>query len=294
MKTRTQAQVRAWLGYGLGGLSAFLLVLPLIWVISTSLRPIAEVTSTPPVVLPRSLTFSAYADFWNAAGSSTVSVLGVSRKVPIFAVYFFNSIFISLCTALIALAFSIGAAYAFARFRFRGATLLLMLVVMSQMLPGSSILIPLFQVIRNLGLLDSLAGMVLIYTGFAIPFCTWLLNGYFRAIPEELEQAALIDGCSRLQFLWRILLPLAAPAVVAVGTFAFLLSWNEFLFAFVFTKSKALTIPVGLRSAFLGQYVNKYDQLFAASLIFSLPPIALFVSLQRFFVQGLTAGAVKE
>ena len=279
MKTRTQAQLRAWLGYGLGGLSAFLLVLPLIWVISTSLRPLSEVTSTPPMVFPRSITFNAYVDLWDAAP---------------FGAYIFNSVVISLCTALIALAFSISAAYAFARFQFKGSTLLLMLVVMSQMLPGSSILIPLFQVIRNLGLLDTRTGMVLIYTGFAIPFCTWLLNGYFRAIPEELEQAALIDGCSRLQFLWRILLPLAAPAVVAVGTFAFLLSWNEFLFAFVFTKSKALTIAVGLRSAFLGQYVNKYDQLFAASLIFSLPPIALFVSLQRYFVQGLTAGAVKE
>ncbi len=279
MKTKTQAQIRAWLGYGLGGFSAFLLVLPLIWVVSTSLRPLSEVTSTPPMVFPRSITFKAYVDLWDAAP---------------FGAYIFNSVVISLATALIALAFSISAAYAFARFRFPGSTLLLMLVVMSQMLPGSSILIPLFQVIRNLGLLDTRAGMVLIYTGFAIPFCTWLLNGYFRAIPEELEQAALIDGCSRLQFLWRILLPLAAPAVVAVGTFAFLLSWNEFLFAFVFTKSKALTIAVGLRSAFLGQYVNKYDQLFAASLIFSLPPIVLFVSLQRYFVQGLTAGAVKE
>ena len=121
-----------------------------------------------------------------------------------------------------------------------------------------------------------------------------MLNGYFRAIPVDLEQAALIDGCNRLELLYMIILPLAAPAIVAVGTFAFLLSWNEFLFAFVFTKSQALTIPVGLRAAFLGQYVNKYDQLFAASLLFSLPPIALFVGLQRYFVQGLTAGAVKE
>ena len=256
----------------------FLLVLPLIWVISTSIRPISEMTRTPPLVWPQSLIFDAYFDIWDEA--------------PFFR-YFLNSAGISLATAVISLAFSVGAAYAFARFRFRGAILLLMLVVMSQMLPGSSILIPLFQVIRNLGLLDTHVGMVLIYTGFAIPFCTWL-NGYFKAIPEDLEQAALIDGCSRLELLWRIVLPLAAPAGVAVGTFAFLLSWNEFLFAYVFTKSDALTIPVGIRTAFLGQYVNKYDQLFAASLIFSLPPIAIFVSLQRHFVQGLTAGAVKE
>ncbi|MBT4500895.1 MAG: carbohydrate ABC transporter permease [Gemmatimonadetes bacterium] len=279
MRLKTQAKIRACIAYGLGGLCVFCLILPLIWVVTTSVRPIAEVTSTPPIVIPRSITFDAYVDMWEAGP---------------FVKYITNSIIISLSTAIIALSFSICAAYAFSRFTFRGSSFLLMLVVMSQMLPGSSILIPLFQVIRSLGLLDTHPGMILIYTGFAIPFCTWLLNGYFQAIPEELEQAALIDGCSRLSLLYRIILPLAAPAIIAVGTFAFLLSWNEFLFAFVFTKSRALTIPVGLRAAFLGQYVNKYDQLFAASLIFSLPPIAIFVSLQKYFVQGLTAGAVKE
>jgi multiple sugar transport system permease protein len=279
MKLSTQAKVRQGLAYGVGTLSTLALILPLFWVLTTSVRPISEVTSSPPIVWPQELTFSAYTEFWDAAP---------------FMRYTLNSVIISLSTALISLAFSICAAYAFARFRFKGATFILMLVVMSQMLPGSSILIPLFQVIRSLELLDTHAGMVLIYTGFAIPFCTWLLHGYFRAIPVELEQAAMIDGCSRLQLLIRIVLPLAAPAVVAVGTFAFLLSWNEFLFAFVFTKSKALTIPVGLRAAFLGQYVTKYDQLFAASLVFSLPPIVLFVSLQKYFVAGLTAGAVKE
>ena len=278
MRVKTQATLRAYLAYGLGSVFVIALVMPLIWVVTTSMRPLSEMTQTPPLIFPRALTLNAYVEMWDTGP---------------FVKYFANSVAISLSTALIALAFSVCAAYAFARFRFRGNTLLLMVVVMSQMLPGSSILIPLFQVIRSLGLLDTHVGMVLIYTGFAIPFCTWLLNGYFRAIPTDLEQAALIDGCNRLQLLHRIVLPLAAPAIVAVGTFAFLLSWNEFLFAFVFTKSQALTIPVGLRAAFLGQYVNKYDQLFAASLIFSLPPIALFVGLQRYFVQGLTAGAVK-
>jgi len=279
MRTRTQARVRASLGYGLGTIFVLALVLPLVWVVTTSIRPLAEVTSSPPVLWPQTITFKAYVELWDAGP---------------FLKYFLNSVIISLSTALIALAFSISAAYAFARFQFKGATLLLMIVVMSQMLPGSSILIPLFQVIRVLGLLDTHTGMILVYTGFAIPFCTWLLNGYFRAIPADLEQAALIDGCNRFELLYRIILPLAAPAIIAVGTFAFLLSWNEFLFAFVFTKSNAQTIAVGLRSAFLGQYVNKYDQLFAASIIFSLPPIAIFVGLQRYFVQGLTAGAVKE
>ena len=279
MRTRTQALVRASLGYGLGTVCVLALILPLVWVVTTSIRPLVEVTSSPPVLWPQTITFNAYFELWDAGP---------------FLKYFFNSVLISLSTALIALAFSISAAYAFARFQFKGATVLLMVVVMSQMMPGSSILIPLFQVIRLLGLLDTHTGMILVYTGFAIPFCTWLLNGYFRAIPADLEQAAMIDGCNRFELLYRIILPLAAPAIIAVGTFAFLLSWNEFLFAFVFTKSEAQTIAVGLRTAFLGQYVNKYDQLFAASLIFSLPPIAIFVGLQRYFVQGLTAGAVKE
>jgi ABC-type glycerol-3-phosphate transport system permease component len=271
MRIKTQQRIRSWLAYGLGSIFVLALVMPLIWVVTTSVRPLAEMMHTPPLIFPRSITFDAYVELWDTAP---------------FVKYFINSVVISLSTALIALVFSICAAYAFARFRFKGSTFLLMVVVMSQMLPGSSI--------RAMGLLDTHAGMVLIYTGFAIPFCTWLLNGYFRAIPVDLEQAALIDGCNRLELLYRIILPLAAPAIVAVGTFAFLLSWNEFLFAFVFTKSQALTIPVGLRAAFLGQYVNKYDQLFAASLIFSIPPIAIFVGLQRHFVQGLTAGAVKE
>ena len=279
MRTRTQALVRASLGYGLGTVCVLALILPLLWVVTTSIRPLAEVTGTSPVLRPQTITFNAYFELWDAGP---------------FLKYFFNSVLISLSTALIALAFSISAAYAFARFQFKGSTVLLMVVVMSQMMPGSSILIPLFQVIRVLGLLDTHTGMILVYTGFAIPFCTWLLNGYFRAIPADLEQAAMIDGCNRFELLYRIILPLAAPAIIAVGTFAFLLSWNEFLFAFVFTKSEAQTIAVGLRTAFLGQYVNKYDQLFAASLIFSLPPIAIFVGLQRYFVQGLTAGAVKE
>ena len=278
MRGSARQNIRLSLAYASAVAVIVALLLPLVWVVTTSLRPISEVTRTPPTLMPRSLTFDAYVSLW--------------REAP-FGEYFANSMVVSISTALIALAFSAGAAYSFARFRFRGSTALLILVVMSQMLPGSSILIPLFQVIRALSLLDTRSGLILTYTGFAIPFCTWLLFGYFRAIPTQLEEAALIDGCNRLQLLYHIVLPLAAPAVVAVGAFAFLLSWNEFLFAFVLGRDDAITLPVGLRAAFLGQYVNKYDQLFAASLIFSIPPVALFVALQKHFVHGLTSGAVK-
>ena len=239
MRIKTQEKVRAYLAYGLGSVFVLALVMPLIWVVTTSVRPLSEMTQTPPLVFPRSVTFSAYVDMWDTGP---------------FGKYFANSMVISLSTALIALAFSICAAYAFARFRFRGNTLLLMVVVMSQMLPGSSILIPLFQVIRSFGLLDTHVGMVLIYTGFAIPFCTWLLNP--RLFPRHPHRPRAGRTHRRLQ----------SPRSYSTesschwphrrswrwGPFAFLLSWNEFLFAFVFTKSQALTIPVGLAGRVFG------------------------------------------
>lgn len=277
-KPNSRQRAKRGLAYLLAVLSILILLVPLVWVVTTSLRPISEVTNIPPTLVPRSLTFDAYRTLW--------------QEAP-FGEYFANSMVIALSTSLFALVFSAAAAYSFARFRFRGSTALLVLIVMSQMLPGSSILIPLFQVVRGLNLLDTHFGLALVHTGFAIPFCTWLLYGYFRTIPKELEEAALIDGCGHLQVLFRIVLPLALPAVVAIGAFAFLLSWNEFLFAFVIGRDEVITLPVGLRSAFLGQYVTKYDQLFAASLIFSIPPVVLFIALQKHFVRGLTAGAVK-
>lgn len=256
-----------------------LLLSPLLWAVLTSVRPLAEVTASPPVLIPRSVTFSAYVDLW--------------KEAP-FLRYGTNSLVVASFTTLVSLSFSFMAAYAFARLRFRGSQALIMVVVMSQMLPGSSILIPVFRMIRAAGLMDTRTGLVLVHTGFAIPFCTWLLTGYLRSIPRELEEAAFIDGCSRLQALWRIILPVTAPAAIAVGAFGFLLSWNEFLFAYVLGRDDAITLPVALRDTFLTQYVNKYDQLFAASFIFSLPPILIFAAMQRHFVQGLTSGAVKE
>jgi ABC-type glycerol-3-phosphate transport system permease component len=254
------------------------LLVPLVWVVSTSIRPIEEVVVVPPRIIPKTITFRPYIDMWTAAP---------------FVRYTANSVIISTLTAIIGLAFSTCAAYAFARFRFRGRDLLLILTIMAQMIPGVSILLPLFQVIRSLALLDTRTGLIIVYTGFVVPFCTWLLNGYFRSIPADLEDAGLIDGCSRLQVLYHVVLPLSAPAMVAVGVFAFLTAWNEFLFALVFTKTHAATMPVGLRAAFSTQYYNLWNQLSAASLVFSLPPVILFIALQRHFVKGLTAGAVK-
>ncbi|MFH1742073.1 MAG: carbohydrate ABC transporter permease [bacterium] len=279
MKLSAYTKLKAHISLAIALIVVALVLSPLVWAAMTSLRPLTEITTASPTLLPQNITFDAYRDLW--------------QEAP-FAHYCANSVIVAASTTLLALGFSLTAAYAFARFNFKGGRILIVLVVMSQMLPGSSILIPIFRLVRTLGLIDTRTGLILIHTGFAIPFCVWLLVGYLRSIPRELDEAALIDGCSHLQLMYRILLPVIAPAVIAVGTFGFLLSWNEFLFAYVLGRDEAVTLPVALRNTFLTQYVNKYDQLFAASLIFSVPPIAIFAAMQRYFVRGLTMGAVKE
>jgi ABC-type glycerol-3-phosphate transport system permease component len=259
-------------------LATLLMLAPLTWVVVTSLRPLEDIIELPPRIIPARLTLQAYRDMWDRA--------------PLFK-FVRNSVIVSLSTAVIALVFSILAAYAFTRFRFRGARLLIIFVLISQSLPGTSILLPLFRTIQELGMIDTRRGLILVYTGFVVPFSTWLLMGYFRSIPLELEDAARVDGASRLQVLFRIVVPLSAPAIVAVGAFSFLAAWNEFLFGFILTRDRAPTIAVGLVTSYFSQYVNLWNQVAAASIVFSLPPVLLFLLVQRQFISGLTAGAVK-
>lgn len=278
MGLRTQRRVKSTVAHVLAVLITLVMLAPLTWIVATSLRPLEDVISVPIRIIPQSITFQAYADMW--------------QQAP-FLKYTLNSVIISLATTLIALVFSILAAYAFARFQFWGARVLLIMVLISQALPGASILLPLFRMVWELNLLDTHQGLILVYTGFVTPFCTWLLIGYFRSIPLELEDAARVDGASNLEVLYRIVVPLSAPAIVAVGAFAFLVAWNEFLFALILTRERAPTIAVGLVTSFFTQYVNVWNQVAAASIVFSLPPVLLFLLVQRQFISGLTAGAVK-
>jgi ABC-type glycerol-3-phosphate transport system permease component len=161
------------------------------------------------------------------------------------------------------------------------------------MLPGASVVIPLFQLMRDSGLYDTQIGLVLVHTALILPFVIWLLYGFFQGIPVEVEDAALIDGCSRLGALRRVLLPLALPGIGATALFSFLGSWSEFFFALILTSSDASrTIPVGI-GLFVGEYVDVWNQMSAAAVLFSLPPLALFLLMRRTFVQGLSAGAIR-
>ena len=278
MRIKTQQRIRSWLAYGLGSIFVLALVMPLIWVVTTSVRPLSEMTRMPPLVFPRSITFDAYIDLWETGP---------------FLKYFMNSVVISLSTAFIALAFSICAAYAFARFRFRGRDGAMFAFLLVQMFPGIIILVPYFMVMKSLGLLNTSLGLILAYSVTALPLCVWMLKGFFDTIPRELEEAALLDGCNQFQVFWKIVLPLSLPAVAVTALFSFLAAWNEFLLALTFNSDEAMfTLPVGLASM-IGDTGAAWGDFAAASLLVSLPVVILFIVFQKFLIQGLSAGSVK-
>jgi ABC-type glycerol-3-phosphate transport system permease component len=210
-----------------------------------------------------------------------------------FARFFLNSTIVSTFTTLIAVSFAAFAGYSISRFRFPGRMLVGILILATQMIPGIAILIPLYVLFNKLRLLDSYMGLVVSYNAFAIPFCTWMIKGFFDSIPSELEEAALIDGCTQWAAFWRIALPLSLPGLLATGIFAFILGWHEFIFAATFINSTELkTLTVGIASM-KGIDVIDWGLLNAGAVIVTIPLAVLFAIVQRYLVQGLTAGAVK-
>lgn len=211
--------------------------------------------------------------------------------------YFFGYMRNSGEVALLTTAFSITigciAAYAMTRLRFRGRDTLARSLVFSYLVPSALLFIPMFAIIFRLGLANRLSSLTLVYLTFTVPFCTWMLVGYFKTIPYELEDAAAVDGCSRLGTLFRITLPLSAPAIVVVALFSFTLSWNEFLYAMVFINDDhAKTVTVGLTSM-VALDVFFWGRMMAGAFLVALPPVLIYLLAQRWVVQGLTGGAVK-
>jgi multiple sugar transport system permease protein len=210
-----------------------------------------------------------------------------------FAIWFRNSAFVAVSSTLVATAIGTLGAYALARLRFLGRAFLSSATLITYLVPPSILFIPLYAQIRTMGMADSLAGLIAAYPSFTVPFVTWLLMGYFGSIPEELEEAAMIDGATRFGAFRRIILPLAAPGVLAAGLFAFTQAWNEFLYALVFISDvKQRTLPVGL-STFITGDVYGWGYLMAGAVLTTLPVILVYTYLQRYMVEGLTAGSVK-
>jgi multiple sugar transport system permease protein len=204
-----------------------------------------------------------------------------------------NSIVVAFSSTFLATAVGTIGAYALARLRFLGRAFMASAVLITYLVPPSILFIPLYAQIRNLGLADSLFGLVVTYPSFTVPFVTWLLMGYFESIPVELEESAMIDGATRFGAFWRVVLPLAAPGLLAAALYAFTQAWNEFLYALVFiTNVKLRTLPVGL-STFITGDVYGWGYLMAGAVLTTLPVIAAYVYLQKYMVEGLTAGSVK-
>jgi multiple sugar transport system permease protein len=257
---------------------AFLVLLPFLWTVSTSFKSLTEVSNYPPEWFSRDMSMRPYIDMF--------------FYMP-FATYTLNSLIVATASTVIALIAGSLAAFAFSRFQFPGKRLFLLVFLLSQMLPGASVIIPLFQLLNVMGLYDTHAGLILVHTAVLLPFVIWLLYGFFQAIPREVEDAALIDGCSRMMALRRVILPLALPGIGATALFAFLGSWNEFFFALILTSSDATkTIPVGI-GLFVGEYLDIWNQMAASAVLFSVPPLLIFALMRKTFVKGLMTGGVK-
>ena len=224
------------------------------------------------------------------------SVIG--RRLPdgtwIFGRQLLNSVVISLGTTVLGVFLACTAAYAFSRFRFPGRRFGLMTFLVVQMFPATLLLIPMYVILSRLGLLNSAGGLILVYATTAIPFCVWMLKGYFDTIPRELEEAALIDGASRIKIFYAIILPLARPAIAVTALFSFMTAWNEYIMAATFlNRESAYTLPVLLKS-YVGQHGStEWGSFAAGAIVVSIPVVALFYALQKNLVAGLTAGGVK-
>jgi multiple sugar transport system permease protein len=251
---------------------------PLYWMVTTSLKENSEIYGTTATLWPHRPTLASYRVLF--------------AKTP-FLIYFWNSTVIALATTGLTVLTSGLGAYALVRLSFPGRRLLARLLVYTYMVPQSLLFIPLFTVLVNAGLSNTRYGLVLAYLGFTVPFCTWLLMGYFMSVPVELEEAGLVDGCSRASVLFRIIMPVTLPALAVTAFFSFTLSWNEYLYASVFVSDvNARTIPTGIPS-FIIEDVFFWGPMMASTVLSAIPPLAVYFVFQRWLITGLTLGAVK-
>ncbi|MBD8702601.1 carbohydrate ABC transporter permease [Frigoribacterium sp. CFBP9039] len=267
--------------FGLAFLS-LVVVIPLYVVLTTSIKPLADVQGLF-TWIPSRVTLEPYVQIW--------------QTVPL-ATYFKNSLIVTVSATILSVSMAVLAAYALARMRFRGQRSFSLVVLSTQMFPGILFLLPLFlifvQIQRTVGvqLTGSYLGLIITYMTFSLPFSIWMLTGYFASIPKELEEASMIDGTGRLGALFRVIIPVAKPGIIAVAVYAFITAWGEVLFASVLTSKDTRTLSIGLR-AYASQQDVYWNQLMAASVVVSLPVLIGFMLVQRHLITGLSSGAVK-
>jgi ABC-type glycerol-3-phosphate transport system permease component len=264
--------------YSLAFLICCFSVIPVLWSLSTSLKPETAIFAQPPQWIPSQVSFEHYR-----------AVLNDPRMMR----YFLNSFVTAAMSTVAALIVGVLGAYGFSRFKFPGSGAIMISILLTRMLPRVALVVPFFITLQRIHLYNTRPGLTLVFLIITMPLSIWLLKGFFDGVPLEIEEAAIVDGCSVLGVLWRIVIPMTLPAIGAVGMYVFITAWNEFLFALTMTKGLPLrTISVGL-AFFIDEFGIRWGSLMAASIMMSIPAVIVFTLFQKSLVRGLSEGAVK-
>lgn len=264
-----------------GGLALGLIFscFPIFWMIGSSFKSNMEIFALPPTFIPKVFTLEAYE-----------AIFSSPQKIR----FFINSYVVAGVVTILTVFIAILTAYAFSRYRFRGKGLFNVLIISTQTVPPITLLIPYFGMVVTFRIFDTYAALVLTYLVFTLPYATLLMTGYLNTLPRELDEAVLVDGGSSWTALWRVIVPVSLPGIVATAVYSFLLAWNEFLFALTLTKSTDMrTVPIGIQ-LLMGQHAFQWNEMMAMSVLGSLPLLVLYLFAQRYFLVGMTAGAVKS
>lgn len=279
MSIKTKKLVKKILFYVFICIFFFILVIfPFYWMLKTAFEARENLFRYPPTFFPQVLDLSGF--------------IGVFTEKPIF-LWLKNSLLVSVSVVLISMLFSTLSAYSLSRYKNRINSSVGFIVLITQMLPGTLFVLPIFISFSQYGLVNTFTGAIVAFTTFSLPICIWMLKGYFDSAPIEIEQAAFIDGCTKMGALFRVVIPLALPGYVSTAIFAFIVGWNEYMFAFVLLAPKSKWLLANGLASFIGEFTAPWNWVMAAAIIYTIPAVLLFVFLQRYLVQGLTAGAVK-
>ena len=283
-KPRAGIDLWRWAGRIFLAVMLLFTLLPMIWMLLTSFKSGFAALQFPPQWWPNEPTLASYKKLLDPTNSVGEDFLR----------FFWNSLFVSTMSTILSVIVAVPAAYAFSRFDFPGRKFLFFAVLLRNMFPAVVFLVPLFILMRLLGLMNTHGSLILTYLTFGLPLAIWLLKGFYDNIPYQLEQAARIDGASRFQAFLLIIMPLSVPGIIATAIYAFIGAWNEYIFAYTFiNRNDRLTLPIGIQRYF-SESSSDFPGLMAASFIMSVPVVVLFLLLQRYFVRALTEGAVKH
>lgn len=270
-------RMRRFMRFAVNSVIVILALAPIAWGLSTSFKPAEDVLKLPPRIVPERVVVDHYA---------TLLEHDITH-------YILNSAVVATATVLLCLFIGALSGYSIARFTFRGRALFMLIIITVMSIPLDSLIVPTYTLMANAGLLDTRIGLILLYSAYQLPIVIWLLYGYFLTIPRELDNAAMIDGYSRLEALWKVVLPLSGPGLVAAGLFVVVFAWNDFVVALVMTSSESVrTLPVAVYN-YLGFFGRDWGPLTAASMISIVPVIVIFILFQRYFISGMTGGGVK-